>query len=60
MANNKKKKHKAKAMQANTSKVEQKNSKLLDFWIEWKVLIVIGLFAAFMIIWNAIAILSNM
>lgn len=60
MANKKKKKHKAKVMQANTNKVEQKNSKLLDFWIEWKVLIVVGLFAAVMLIWNAISIFGNM
>lgn len=60
MANKKKKKHKAKGMQANTNKVEQKNSKLLDFWIEWKVLIVIGIFAAVMLIWNAISIFGNM
>lgn len=60
MANKKKKKHKAKVMQANTNKVEQKNSKLLDFWIEWKVLIVIGIFAAVMLIWNAISIFGNM
>ena len=60
MANKKKKKHKAKVMQTNTNKVEQKNSKLLDFWIEWKVLIVVGAFAAVMLIWNAISIFGNM
>lgn len=60
MANKKKKKHKAKVMKANTNRAEQKNGKLLDFWIEWKVLIVIGIFAAVMLIWNAISIFGNM
>lgn len=59
MANKKKKRHSNKKSVASLPKVENKNSKLLDFWIEWKVLIVIGVFAAVMLIWNIVAILSN-
>ena len=60
MAKKKKKNNKAKKAVAYTANVNKKNSKLLDFWIEWKVLIVVGIFAAVMLVWNAITIFGRM
>ena len=60
MAKKKKKNNKSKKAVACTTNVNKKNSKLLDFWIEWKVLIVVGIFAAVMLVWNAITIFGRM